>query len=314
MKYLIRSILFFLLIVSATVAYGQLTAWCPPGSSWKYEYLGKQGEKGYISIDYVGDTVAGGKTCFILRRTRYYVPATGTPLQSKFLGLTLTRFEDKVVYVWDDYQDDFDTLFYFSSHPGDRYPVAIAPVFSQPALMRADLQARLSLQAPDNSFLTASEVQYDVRLEDGTIISRTDTLVDFVGIVSNYFFPASLLMEHLGQAEGGRFRCYSVNDQIIYHRLGAPACDYINAAIASPYSALVELYPQPVSGEFYLRGVSGRGLNQQAVLWNLTGHRVACIWVRDGKAELPEGVLPGVYFLQVQNDKGNNIFIPFLVR
>lgn len=306
--------LLLMLVIAGAAAQAQLTTWCPPGASWKYDYSGAQGETGYISIDYDGDTLVGGKTCTILRRTRYFVPASGSPLQMKRLGLTLSRYEDRVVYVWDDYQDDFDTLFYFSSHPGDRYPVAIAPVFSQPVVMRADLQTRFLLPAPGNTYLPASEVQYDARLGDGMIISRTDTMVDFVGIVSGYFFPASMLMEHLGQAEGGRFRCYSVNDQLLYQRPGAPACDFINAAFFKPEHPGVSIYPQPVSGKFCLQGLTGRGLNQWALLWNLTGSAMTSVEISDGKAELPAGVVSGIYLLQVKNDKGDNIFLRLVIR
>jgi hypothetical protein len=276
--------------------------WCPQGASWKYEYSGQQGEKGYVSIDYVGDTVIDGKACQVLSRKRFYVPAEGSPLKVKMLGTTITYYTDKVVYVWDDYNEDFDTLFFFSTHAGDRYPVAIAPVFSQPVLMRADVQSRLILKTIDNENLIGSEVQFDVKLEDGSILSRIDTLADNIGIVSGYFFPASLLMDYLGQSEGGRFRCYSVAGKIVYRRQGAPDCDYINALDSPEPGRQVRIVPQPVANLFTVIGLRGKARNQNVSLMDLTGHTVSDFQIIDGQGRVPDILPDGIYFLHFKDD------------
>lgn len=295
-------------------ALSQGLGWCPPGASWKYEYSGTQGEKGYISIDYTHDTLLDGKNCQILDRRRYYVPAGGSPLLVKKLGITLTRFEDKVVYVWDDYNEDFDTLFFFSTHAGDRYPVAIAPVFSQPLLMRADVQGRLTLKTFDNESIGAAEVQYDVKLESGSIVSRIDTLADGIGIVSGYFFPVSLYLDQTGHNEGGRFRCYSVGGKIVYKRPGTPACDYINATETWDRTEGIEVLPQPVSDRFYLKGLRGSRRYQMARLTDLTGRFLALCEINNGEGRVPVGFPPGLYLLHIQDNLGQYLILKLLVQ
>ncbi len=308
-----RILLLILLPFIWVGAYSQELGWCPPGASWKYEYTGTLGEKGYISIDYTHDTIIDGKTCQILSRRRYFVPAGGSPLQVKNLGITLTRYEDKVVYVWDDYNEDFDTLYFFSTHAGDRYPVAIAPVFSQSLLIRADVQGRLTLKTPDNESIGAAEVQYDVKPETGSIVSRIDTLADGIGIISGYFFPVSLYLEQTGHSEGGRFRCYSAGGKIVYQRPGAPACDYINGLEPLTGYGSIVVWPQPVSDIFYLKGLDS-SLCQMANLIDLTGRFLSVCEIKNGAGRLPVGLSSGLYLLQIQNRAGHKLTLKLLVQ
>jgi hypothetical protein len=312
-NFAIRISLFFVFSFLTIGAYSQGLSWCPPGASWKYEYTSAQGEKGYISIDYTHDTIIDGKTCQVLSRRRYFVPAGGSPLQVKNLGITLTHYEDKVVYVWDDYNEDFDTLFFFSTHAGDRYPVAIAPVFSQSLLIRADVQGRLILKTPENESIGAAEVQYDVKPETGTIVSRIDTLADGIGIVSGYFFPVSLYLEQAGHSEGGRFRCYSAGGKIVYQRPGAPACDYINGLEHFKGKESIVVWPQPVSDRFYLKGVDSN-LCQSANLTDLTGNVLSVCEIKNGEGRLPAGLSKGLYLLQIQDRSGHKLILKLLVQ
>lgn len=302
------------ILVLTTPANSQEIGWCPQGAAWKYEYLGSQGEKGYVSIDYIGDTIVEGKTCQLLSRKRFYVPAEGSPIKFKKLGKTITYYMDKVVYVWDDYNEDFDTLFFFSTHAGDRYPVAIAPVFSQPVLMRADVQSRLILKTMDNESLIGSEVQYDVKLENGSIISRVDTLADNIGIVSGYFFPASLLMDLIAQSEGGRFRCFSVAGKIVYRRQGAPHCDYINALDFPEPSRQVVIVPQPVANSFTIIGIHGKAKNQHGFLTDLTGHIVSELRIIEGQGHVPDKIPNGIYFLHFKDDSDKKLVLKVILQ
>ncbi|MGC8865963.1 MAG: hypothetical protein ACP5O2_09625, partial [Bacteroidales bacterium] len=286
MLYLRNFFLLLLLTVYSLHALSQATLWCPPGASWKYDYQGPQNQKGFISIDYTGDSLVQGKNCQVLQRTRFYVTAENSNLQIKTLGKTLTYFEDPVVYVWDDYNEDFDTLFFFSTHAGDRYPVAIAPVFSQTLWMRADVQGRLMLKSMDNENIEAGEVQYDVKLENGQILSRIDTLADGIGIVSGYFFPVSVYLDQIGQNEGGLFRCYSVNGKLIYKRPGAPDCDYINAAEPLVYGEEVSIWPLPVSDFFVLKGIHNKASHQNARLTDLSGRFITTLDIREGQGRI----------------------------
>ncbi len=314
MRSILKNFLLLVFVGTSFCATSQGLNWCPQGASWKYDYRGPQNQKGYISVDYVNDTVVLGKTCQVLQRTRFSVPGEGSPLMVKYLGKTLTYYENKVVYVWDDYNEDFDTLFYFTSHAGDRYPVAIAPLFSQALQMRADVQGRLFLKSPHNESIGAAEVQYDVRLQNGSIVSRIDTLADGIGIISGYFFPVSLYMDLLHQSEGGHFRCYSVNDQLIYQRPGSPSCDYINVSPSTSSPPSIQLFPQPVSDQFFIKGLCGNEDRElEAFLTDGSGQILSQLTLTGGLGKLPASVKSGVYFLHLLKDGSSPWVLKMLV-
>jgi hypothetical protein len=293
MKHLLLSIAFLTLCIPAEL---DAQGWCPDGSSWTFDYTSSSGTYGYVGIYGAGDTLIQGKNCRKLARKRFQVPATGTPLTSELIGYVYTYENNGVVYIYDDFGDDFDTLFNFRARVGDRYPVAIVPASSAPIQMRAEVFAKGQMNI-DGQQKAWAEVEYAVLLNNGNIITHIDTLIENIGPVSGYFFPVNFYQAVNGQAEGGNFRCYADQSPFQYKKTTLAYCDYINSAGTLPEANKFRVFPNPAKGQFK---ITGKGHMEGVIeIRNIHGTITGTVPMHHSEAWIPAHLPPGLYFLSI---------------
>ncbi len=115
-----RQLISSLLLVSALGA-AHAQTWCPPGATWTHDY----GDVllGYVGVqraEYVGDTMVGGYLAQELRQTHVVAPWGTTNYAPYSTPSLYTRFANDIVYIWDGVSA-YDTMFWFSASPGDKW-------------------------------------------------------------------------------------------------------------------------------------------------------------------------------------------------
>lgn len=301
LKPVIKILLFWVMLWLSSKGFSQ--QWCPTGAKWHFTYTHPEGDYGYTVIRNTGDSVLNGKICHKMARERYRVPSEGSPLQFEFLGYAMTFEENGVVYIYDDYEEDFDTLFDFRARVGDRHPVSIFPASSSPILMRADVIDKGTVLA-GGQFRTWMEMEYAILLNTGEIISRTDTLIEGIGLKGGYLFPVFFYLDMTGNPEGGPLRCYTDDTPFSYATSQAP-CDFINPVPGSGRMAMYPLFPNPATEYFLLPETTDPCTHTTVVISNLQGRIQMESEVSDHKVRLPASLPAGLYLVKWERCTGS---------
>jgi hypothetical protein len=113
----------FSLVLLPVLAVAQ--SWCPPGATWTFGYtdiLG--GVIGHARVDHTADTVVGGMPAQRLEvRANAYSYPTQAYWNETPMGIYFTTGTSDVVQLWNPNEAAYDTLFWFSAVPGDRWSV-----------------------------------------------------------------------------------------------------------------------------------------------------------------------------------------------
>jgi hypothetical protein len=111
-----------LLVLVADIAQGQ--SWCPPGAEWIFNFSSQQAN-GVRRAWYSGDTLVGGLPCQRIDQTIIaYEPIP--PFGSAFVQQdqpVITHGQGDLIRIWDQANNAFDTLAWFSAVPGDSWNV-----------------------------------------------------------------------------------------------------------------------------------------------------------------------------------------------
>jgi len=114
---------FLILVLLPQLAVAQ--SWCPPGAEWTFGYNDIVGGViGHARVDHTADTLLAGLPA---QRLEVHVNAYSYPSQSylteQAAGVWFTTGNGDIVQLWDPNEAAFDTLYWFSAVPGDRWSV-----------------------------------------------------------------------------------------------------------------------------------------------------------------------------------------------
>jgi hypothetical protein len=103
-----------LLLARTSVA--QTTSWCSPGAEWKYSFtVAFSPDRATVTMRYAGDTIVGGQSAQLLRRSVTMVSGSNTFPPSP-LSTIITRTAGSNVSFW--YNGQFVPLYQFGAQPG----------------------------------------------------------------------------------------------------------------------------------------------------------------------------------------------------
>ncbi len=106
--------------------------WCPPGAEWSFTYHAMDWSNGVthngvLLSKYTGDTLVGGHLAQRISSTLYYEVSGAEGSVTTAWPPRYTRLADDVVYIWDLWAEQYDTLLWFGAGPGDQWPVVGSP-------------------------------------------------------------------------------------------------------------------------------------------------------------------------------------------
>ncbi len=263
-------------------------SWCPPGAQWTHSYADVMMDwYGVTRVEYQGDTIVGGLLAQKLRETNVIAPWGSTDYSSNTYPPMFTRYADGIVYSWDPWPGEYDTLMWFTASPGESWA---APG------MNDDPYLRLTV-------LDTSSVAIDGVSLRQLIIQRgtwdwmpPDTLRERMGFSFNYLNGWSWFITD--QPWNG-LRCYH-DAQIDFVATGISDCGFTLSANERVTASPIGPLPNPGTDHFTLSLPPGQ---HGITLFDATGRtvlhqRISGDRVTIGTEELPSGL----YIVRIDED------------
>ena len=235
---MLRLLLLFLLFSGLSFAQN----WAPNGAQWHYSYYGFF--PGYVDIAYSSDTLIDGQVTKKLTKT-FHGLGWGMDVTSYSIGTEYTYEANGVVYL--RYQNQWDTLYNFSTQIGESWRMA-----KQPFANVAPENSRLKVLGTGIKVINSNTLKYvKVEFVDPQMnpLGFEDTIVENIGFIGSYFLPYDMFDGFVDGNEGGPFRCYSDNNFALYKPNYLEVCDYIMGTTELEGSSSFQVYPNPVSDQ-----------------------------------------------------------------
>ncbi len=290
---------FVVLFLFSTGAYAQ--SWCPPGATWIYNSNGAWLE-GQTRYTYAGDTVVDGFAGQRLERRNLVIPPpwAGDTMYVYNGPALVTRTQPGMVFWWIPEAQEWDTLYWFSALPGDRW----TPGWEQQPENCADGTYLMVLDTGATVVDAISLRTLTVaRYIDGDAVGDSPfTIMERVGNADGYIVPvppAVCIVDEVGNTLG----CYS-DDEIGYPTSGSPceltlAVAEINAIDPASWS----VSPVPFQDHFTVRSAMPR--NATVILLDRTGRELLSMPFHGTALEVDPGQLPaGSYVLRMVDARG----------
>lgn len=197
------------------------------------------GVQGVTRVVYEGDSFVGGFAAQKLRETNVVAPWGSTDYQSSTFPPMLTRYADGVVYAWNAWPDEYDTLMWFSAEPGQ--------FWSAPSTGN-DPYTRLTVL--DTTTVVIDGVPLRQLLIERSLWewAPPDTLRERIGFSFNYLNGWSWFLTDMPWAG---LRCYRDAD-ISFARYNVTDCGYTLNMDEHADHPVAVAYPNPGSAHFTL--------------------------------------------------------------
>jgi hypothetical protein len=291
-----KTILFSVLLLFASLL-TKAQVWAPSGATWHYDWI-EMAVDGYIKIQYINDSVVGGKLCKILQVERHTYNWTTQSYYNGVLGYEFTYYENNIVYYYRYGQ--FFTLYDFNSIGGSSWEVAgweQNPPCDSTGLINVDSAGMTTINAFPLKYLkTSPGLNSNWEFYD-KIIERIGSL--------GYMFPGpNCAIDIPGP---GQLRCYYDDAFGLYQRSGfPPACDYIIGVDNKiPEGNLIKIYPVPAS-TFLTIEIDDRIQGKMTIeLSDVYGKKIRHFETDQAKLVIRINEIGnGIYFIKATNQSG----------
>lgn len=237
-------------IISALVANLHAVAqqWCPPGAEWSFAYSSvnwSTGETqgGVLLARYTGDSLVGGYTAQRIEQNLYYQMNGQGDFINASWGRLYTRYAEDVVFLWQPWLGQYDTLLWYGAVPGQSW---IVPNVGEIVVLDT---ATVAVAGELLRMLTVRQHM------DGQPTMFVDTLHERVGFDQLYLLPDASFTPYLDGPINGLI-CYR-DQEISYSRPGTQDCGFAMSIdkIASPPS--LTILPNPGSEMLWVERPEG---------------------------------------------------------
>ena len=243
----------FLLLFLITSMSASAQVWIDQQATWHYDYW-NVASVGFYDIEYVQDTIVGGKSTQQIEATRYQFgnDQSGTLVLISTLSFDpqFTYVSSDTVFYWND--DQFFTLFNFGASIGDQWQIgSTAPQFST-------CHDSSFVEVTDTGLITINAVNYrtiTLATVDSSSIGLQGTFVERYGFMdsSTTFQPFPRMMNCdetvVYEWDYLTFKCFEDDSFSLYNPSGED-CEYYltHLGIEDPSPPTFELFPNPTSG------------------------------------------------------------------
>ena len=266
-------------------------SWCPPGAEWTHAYADVSfgGGHGITRVVYEGDSQVGGFMAQKLRETNVIAPWGSDDYTSVTNpNPMLTRFADGVVYLWNEWPGEYDTLMWFNAAPGQYW-----------AALGLENAADFRITVLDTSTVTIGGVPLrELTVQWGTWDwMPPDTLRERIGFSMNYLNGASWFLTD--QPWVG-LRCYRDND-LAYSISEEMDCSFTLSIDDAMGSARALVFPNPGTDRFTLAGIQPSTTIQ---IFDAMGRGVHSLRSNGTMVEVDaRNFQPGIYHIQLGSER-----------
>ena len=282
---------FTCILIFAQALWGQL--WSPPGAVWTSNLQGLAVE-GCEHAAYVGDTLYEGRTAQHIAVEDIVMDHIVNVLDTNAWDL-YTNEVDSIVYAWTD-NEGWDTLYWFSAVPGDRwYPAGLQPNGTDYCGMMEVLDT-MHVEVNGSSIR-----QVTCAFLDGSGATTVDafTMTELFGTGSMHFLDGGCFVVEAGWS----LHTYSDGTFPLYDSGAGSNCDNFLGIAVNERSLEVSVSPNP--GTDLLHVETGMNSKVNVSVRDAMGRTVLAASGTGGPIEMNSaGISPGVYVVEVSNAQG----------
>jgi hypothetical protein len=296
-----KTILSFLLIIFCYSLNAQDATWFETGSSWKYHYEDNPDiivDPTVISIaEYTisEQTTLNGQACAKMEA----MGDDPNPLGCNAISAPIYLYESNdSIFFANDYDPTFRLAYDFGAEVGDSweyaFPVEMADTVVEYNVTVADVSS-INIDGQDLKQMT---LDYEGVNEEGAI---------FQSIVTEKFGAQKFLLFSFNQLFicespfNVELQCYN-DSQIAYINPDYNSC--VVGLEEPTLNADFQIYPNPTAGDFTIENAQLHNGNVQ--LFSATGKLVYSSRIKNNRKRIDTAtLLPGLYMLSIQTEKGN---------
>jgi hypothetical protein len=193
------------------------------GNHWYYSFYSSDMFYGYIRMDYTKDTLIYNKNYVVIEKTLFALVDYFTYISYDTIKYSNEYLRWDVDSVFRFINGEDALLYCFSAQIGDTMMVKVSHSYYP-----CDSMGKIIVNNKGTIYINGLPKRWiSVSALPGSIIELQGNIIEGIGSVGGYFFP-----EYIGCIadvnEGGPFRCFSINDSLIYGGSTIYPCDYIS--------------------------------------------------------------------------------------
>ena len=216
-----------------------------------------------MRIRVANDSVIQGVAVKALSRERYFrvVEPLADQISVEDLGSIYMAEVGDIVLLYDEVEQEFDTLYDMAAAPGDSFGFPSIYTFSCGPLDRCVVldTGTMVMQGLPLKWLAVEWTYVYDPTDPPWIVAVPDTIIERIGAVNSYIYSMDGYFGATDGNEGGPMRCYS--DMDISYNAGIvdlfstePLCDLLPTSVAQLEAERVLLYPDPGTDQLVVTG------------------------------------------------------------
>jgi hypothetical protein len=233
-----RALLITLLFSFSIIAKSQI-AWCDTGATWYYGHS-VHSTTGYLLVKYTGDTLINSVVTKKLNMHQYLYDYVSKKYFNGSQGNLFTYTINKVVYLYNQSTNSFDTLCNFNAKIGDKWKTATSINFT-------NCDGIVTVIDTGTTFRFGKSLKW-IYTDNywWPNIQFKDTIYERIGYFRWGPFPNDYCHSQFDAHTGGYLRCYSDTNFSTYNKQ-TNSCNFIVNSILENAFSKIKFYPNPAS-------------------------------------------------------------------
>jgi len=258
-----------------TIAFGtkaQTTPWISQGATWFYTWSGA-GLGGNMKIEYTHDTILFGKTCEILKTTRYMygMQGPGLPivlLSTQILGNGYTYSDGDTVFYLNG--NHFNILYNFGAQVNERWDLGVdtSDCLCSKSIVKVDSISSVTINSNSHRVLYTSD-------SANSTVGITGKIIEHVGALQ-YLFPTARNCNPEIVVDFSMYNFSCFQDNTMSYKLVSPdECEnpyHVGITELANGSKQIQCFPNPVEDELNINFIGEK--NYRICIHNLLGENI----------------------------------------
>lgn len=315
---MVKNMLFLVLTIITLDVFGQV--WIDSGAVWHYNFS-NVGLSCFSKYQYVEDTIIQNKNCQKIVGSYYEFGYDQYHILRQLghgnLKSQYTYISGDTVFLWNDFENRFFTLFNFGAQVGDSWITTTQPNPNYQVDPNTDNDSsRIIVTATGNIQINSHNYRY-IKIEPtyGSPYGMKGTYVERFGNIDSFpdafhtLFPGTYDYTNSLTVEWNQysFKCFEDKSFSLYNPSNQD-CEYYLSIVGTKElqkNKYVKYYPNPSNGEFTIESTSNEQLS--VTIYDSFGRLLRSLEVapmESLKVDISENN-SGIYFLRIQDVNDN---------
>jgi len=275
-----KKILVVLAILLSYNGFAQYEQWDPQWTKWIYG-AGYMSSGAQIRLSYLKDTLLLGQNCQILKREVINYDYWSKTYSYEVWTNEVTYYKSGVAYIFNEYKNKFDTLYYFSAKINDKYNIT-SKLSLEGDVGYATVVGTGNIKI-DSRELKWQAVDYHLQRR-GYNYTLRDTIIERIGATELYYLPWDEINGFLDGNQGGSLMCcedWTFGSYLNYGKgvfsNNGKGCEFdFKLGIPAKEANLLTLYPSPADQEFSIN-LENKQVDHSISIYTTSGQLVKSI-------------------------------------